>query len=94
MTDLEKAVAKWLPELLNEPCPFCDDRHHSLIVATPELGFRLLEAMLRKSAEAIRFEFMSELFLLDTIDGPVFDGPDLLTAIIKAAAALAEKEQP
>lgn len=93
MTDIEKAVSKWLPEVWfycsSHPCP----------LATPELGFRLLEAMAAH---------VWNIFIQHTKDGwtvgiyvhqhasiarpKVRDEPNLLTAIIKAAAALANKE--
>lgn len=92
MTDLEKAVSKWLPEMWTKRrCPS----------ATPELGFRLLEALGKHGDVFVEKDFGRGVWGVTLLpDGwhvddavPAHD-PDLLTAITKAAAALADKEQP
>lgn len=128
MTDLEKAVSKWLPQLSGEcpnlllirsdyhqqdetiyECCLCGyateppragfatriSRAHNQPCPQPtrELGFRLLEAMKCWAT------WNSQLNEWVVSGGPhqsipQVDDPDLLTAIIKAAAALADMGQP
>lgn len=90
MTDWEKAIAHWLPKVWTPGSPYGDMpyefRSHSIDYpcppATPELGFRLLEAMIMQCGYD---------YVFNEVAGHGFSGRDLLTAIIKAAAALAEK---
>lgn len=92
------------PDLSPGKSLYCEHEYlcgHSISCPSPsrDLGFRLLEAMLAKRPQDI----VLHMFLDDdkrllyavrigwiTDD---FSDPDLLTAIIKAAAALAEKDQ-
>lgn len=117
MTELEKAVAKWLNWKPGQKCPgrltpnfrdehtfeceecgqfvWSDGHDIPCPQPTPKLGFRLLEAMRQNRVD----------YSLHTMDGKVncvlftHDGSvsslyveDELTAITKAAAALAEKD--
>lgn len=116
MTDLEKAISKWLPDVWKpgQKCKGCVKgtrikfiegaaRNPNLVhephdipcpPATRDLGFRLLEVMLRKHGAIV--SLVNERGVLGVIVNMALNkrDSDLLTAIIKAAAALADKEQP
>lgn len=118
MTDIEKAVSRWLPDVwqpgqrcsklasvavyhISTSCSLCGARHfydedHDIPCPrpTPELGFRLLEAIKITARYNPYLNSNKGGWIVEHPDrkGAGVSDPDLLTAIIKAAATLVDSE--
>lgn len=110
MTDWERAISTRLPEVWTpRVCTICEPHEHVYLTQhlgfsgshdipcpppSRDLGFRLLEAMLRDCTLALVGWLEGKFYFHESPASPASEDPDLLTVIIKAADALAEKKQP